>query len=182
MKSNHTYLSLYNICIYVESKPTLSSLIFSSRISSIHQIPSVYMHSDTHTHTPIYVWLCMNKMLIHHIYLSIYIYTHICTPACICCVPCIDASILCPMSIGHAPLAPRLRTGVMALLGCSSATSVAYLARLDRQMVSDGLAGRVEMERDSKMDCDPVLLIWNHRTIYDTHTYTYIHIYIYIYI
>lgn len=33
------------------------------------------------------------------------------------------------------------QTGVMALLGCSSATSVAYLARLDRQMVSDGLAG-----------------------------------------
>lgn len=29
----------------------------------------------------------------------------------------------------------------MALLGCGSATSVAYLARLDRQMVSDGLAG-----------------------------------------
>ncbi len=29
----------------------------------------------------------------------------------------------------------------MALLGCTSATSVAYLARLDREMIRDGLAG-----------------------------------------
>ena len=66
----------------------------------------------------------------------------------------------------------------MALLGCSSATSVAYLARLDRQMVSDGLAGGV-LERD-KMDCNPVPLY--HMKSYDICIYIFLFIYLFIYI
>ena len=107
------------------------------------------------------VMQCMYKMIIYLTHIHIHIYILIYIRVCVHCTMC---RVLDPFA---ALQAPRLRTGVMALLGCSSATSVAYLARLDRQMVSDGLAGGV-LERD-KMDCNPVPL------------YVYIYIYIIIY-